>query len=167
MQSSWMYERYASSTRKLLALARIRTPSPTLKMRGWSTTTFGPPMPIPEESWYTFHVVSIGNVPVIRPPSQQLSAFASKYTGYGMAALGAHVAASAFTRSLGFNVAVNRAVCAPVMVRVGDAEQAPAAPPVAGAASSGPDVTTRAAIAASATRLFTLPPDPCGGTLWA
>src|SRR6478609_3669114 len=108
-------------------------PSPTLKIRGWSTTTFGPLTPMPAESWYTFHVVSIGNVPVMRPPSQQLSALASKYTGYGMAVLGAHDAAFASTRSFGLSVAVNRVVCAPLIVRVGVAEQGPAAPPVVGA----------------------------------
>ena len=87
---------------------------------------------MPAESWYTFHVVSIGNVPVMRPPSQQLSALASKYTGYGMAVDGAHDAASALTRSFGLSVVVKRDVCAPVIVRVGDAEHGPAAPPVAG-----------------------------------
>src|SRR6478752_8387463 len=144
---------YASSTRKFCASARIRMPSPTLKMRGWSTTTLAPPMPIPAESWYTFHVVSIGNAPLIRPPSQQLSVLASKYTGYGIVALAAHDAASAFTRSFGLSVVVNRDVCAPVIVRVGDAEHTPAAPPGAGAVTTTPAVT-RAAIAACATRLF-------------
>src|SRR3954470_689053 len=130
-------------------------------MREWSTTTFGPPMPIPAESWYTFHVVSIGNVPVMRPPSQQLSALASKYTGYGMAVLGAHDAPSALTRSFGLRVVVNRAVCAPVIVRVGNAEHGPAAPPVPGAIATTPPAATSAAIATFATRLPTMPPDPC------
>src|SRR6478735_117669 len=81
-----------------------------------------------------------------------------------MAVFGSHDAASAFTRSFGLSVVVNRDVCGPVIVRVGDAEHTPAAPPGAGAATSGPAVTTRAAIAARATRLLTLPPDPCGRT---
>src|SRR6478752_9661193 len=70
---------------------------------------------------------------------------------------GAHDAASALTRSLGFSMLVKRAVCAPEMVRVAIAEHGPAAPALAGTATS-PAVATTAPSSTLWTRMLTLPP---------
>src|SRR5690242_15187186 len=70
---------------------------------------------------------------------------------------GAHDAVSALTRSLGFSVLVKREVCTPGMVRVGVAEQGPAAPAAVGTATS-PAVATTAPSSTLWTRMLTLPP---------
>src|SRR5689334_6953018 len=77
-----------------------------------------------------------------------------------MAVLGAHDAPLASTRSFGLSVVVNRVVCAPAIVRVGVAEQGPAASPVAGATATSAPATTSDATPTCAKRLPTMPPDP-------
>src|SRR6476619_1504245 len=71
---------------------------------------------------------------------------------------GAHEAASAFTRSFGLSVVVNRVVCAPVMVRVATAEHGPTAPDGPLPTATRPLPTTSAAISTLPHRRVTRPP---------